>query len=65
MFAVLPDGEVSLEVVSTTAEDMVREARTLLTWAPKVQATPTPMKVSVAPLQHLHELGRLCPSRQA
>lgn len=36
IFDVLPDGEVSLEVVSITADEMVREARTLLTWAPKV-----------------------------
>lgn len=36
IFDVLPDGEISLEVVSTSAEDMIREAHTLLTWAPKV-----------------------------
>jgi transaldolase len=36
IFAVLPDGEVSLEVVSTAAEGMIQEAATLLSWAPKV-----------------------------
>lgn len=36
IFAALPEGEVSLEVVSTNADDMIREGRTLLTWAPKV-----------------------------
>jgi hypothetical protein len=37
IFAVLPDGEVSLEVVSTAADGMIQEADTLLQWAPKVR----------------------------
>lgn len=36
IFDVLPEGEVSLEVVSVDAAGMVREANKLLEWAPKV-----------------------------
>eukprot|EP00775_Hariotina_reticulata_P011643 gene11643-11788_t len=35
IFEILPDGEISLEVVSVTAEDMVREGRKLIFWQPK------------------------------
>lgn len=42
IFDILPDGEISLEVVSTDANSMVGEARTLLTWAPEVCPACTP-----------------------
>lgn len=35
IFKIVPDGDVSLEVVGTTSEEMLAEAKTLLEWAPK------------------------------
>jgi transaldolase len=35
MFRLLPEGDISLEVVATTAPEMIQEAETLLTWQPR------------------------------
>jgi transaldolase len=35
IFEILPDGDISLEVVATTADEMVAEGLTLLKWQPR------------------------------
>lgn len=35
IFEIVPDGDVSLEVVGVTCDEMLAEAETLLSWAPK------------------------------
>lgn len=46
IFELLPDGEISLEVPSTTADAMIREGRQLVQWQPKA-LVKVPMTLEV------------------
>jgi transaldolase len=52
---VLPNGDISLEVVSTTAAEMIAEARTLLAWQPRA-IVKVPMTIDG--LKAIHTLSK-------